>query len=721
MPARLPVLPPLATALACVAIGQAEPAVLRSESGIEATFTEAAGRYRWTGYADSATGREWRLGGPRFSVETDEDRRTSLGDAGCAHLVASGDHIRLETVLPDLALEARQEFSFCLDGRTLRIRTFLRSNGAAVRVQRVGLLDLQVSGQDFRLMGPEFVSSPVFGDRVFAGVEHPSAQCRVAGSSFAIAQPLHTTVGRDWTELPGAVFGSAAEDDVATAGDEALRRAFLRYLDTVRVKPTDLHVHYNDWWTAPVPSSGQFVLRNLAELKASLYDRTGFFFDSYALDAGWSDPKSLWEIDPGQFPERFGPIAAALAAVGSRVGLWISPSSLYPFALDNHWLASAGYEATPHAGLGYNACLARGGKYQTAFKQAALRHAREANLAHLKFDGFVPRCDVAGHGHPVGDDSYLPIAEGLIEVFDALRAQNHGIALEPTCFGYQPSPWWLMHVPFIIGPFGDDSPYGRCPAPDYLEAMTTAREIKNLEGRSSFLMPSSALQCFDVIVQCPGAVQNHAVMAIGRGRWFISSYIECTVFAPDPPALGPSWTSPDGTQDRRTNLVVQGRLTVSNALNGQLCVLCEGDPAVADNACRIVLNGRDAVVSVSKSQGAFGAAGEGVKEHWIWFLADVPVGEHEVRIEVSDPALHCPAGVFLRGDVAALAPAATPFDDGPGFPAYRADRIPWSRMLVPVVAKAADPARTKTASRRTERIDGIYLDALGWADARFLR
>ena len=82
-----------------------------------------------------------------------------------------------------------------------------------------------------------------------------------------------------------------------------------------------------------------------------------------------------------------------------------------------------------------------------------------------------------------------------------------------------------MHVPFIIGPFGDDSPYGRCPAPDYVESMTTAREIKNLEGRGSFLMPSSALQCFDIIVQCPGAFQNHAVMAIGRGRWFISSYI----------------------------------------------------------------------------------------------------------------------------------------------------------------------------------------------------
>ena len=159
-PARLPVLLLLATGLARAAIGEAEPVVLRGGFGVEATFTKTDGRYRWTGYRDPVAGREWRLRGPRFSVETDKGRRTSLGDVGCARLVASGDRISLETVLPDLALEARQEFSFCLDGRTLRVRTFLRSSGTPVRVRRIGLLELQVSGQDFRLMGPGFVSSP---------------------------------------------------------------------------------------------------------------------------------------------------------------------------------------------------------------------------------------------------------------------------------------------------------------------------------------------------------------------------------------------------------------------------------------------------------------------------------------------------------------------------------------------------------------------------------
>ena len=63
------------------------------------------------------------------------------------------------------------------------------------------------------------------------------------------------------------VFGSASDQDFAVAEGEGLRRAFIRYLDTVRIKPNDMHNHYNDWWTAPQPSSEAFVLANINELK----------------------------------------------------------------------------------------------------------------------------------------------------------------------------------------------------------------------------------------------------------------------------------------------------------------------------------------------------------------------------------------------------------------------------------------------------------------------
>ncbi len=844
--------------LLCAQAALAQPTALRGSGGVEAVFAKSPQGYQWTGYQDTAAARAWIIGGPRFSLQTPDGNRTNLSETAFERMTADEQQVVLETSLAKPPVDVRQVYSFCADGRTLRIATSLRARGSAARLQRVGLLELAVEGQQFRLMGPDFVSSPVFSEVLFAGIEHPSALCEAQGNTFRLAQQTDLNLGKEWTALPAAVFGSCSKADEESAGPEALRRAFLRYLDTVRVKPKDMHVHYNDWWTAPVPSSERFVLQNLAELKKGLYDQTGFFFDSYALDAGWSNPKSAWEMDTKQFPQRFAPIRAALESMGSHVGLWISPSSMYNFALDNTWLRSAGYEVTPHKTLGLVACLAKGGKYQTAFKNAALGYTLEADLAHMKFDGFVPRCDEASHGHPAGIESCLPLAEGLMAVFDALRAQKPDIALEPTCFGYQPSPWWLMHVPFIIGPFGDDSPYGRCPAPDYIESMTTAREIKNLEGRPSFLMPSSALQCFDIIVQCPGAFQNHAAMAIGRGRWFISSYInpkfmdpeewrffadlikwarhnreflqeplpiggnparreaygyaflggdrqvyclrnpwmqeagaplcktfasgknlevrmlyprrsllarvaaggeplklplgpyetqfievvptdqpvsapvpkpepavawkasqeprvERIVFDDEPPAFGPDWTSPDGPAKQRTSFIVEGRLAVAEA-GAQLCVLCEGEAGVSGSTCRITLDGNDAAIAVSKSQGAFGAAGEGFKEHWIWFLADVPAGEHAVRIETAGPALKALTGIFLRGDTAAPESVA-PFDDGPAFPLYRADRVPWSRVLVPLEARPSAVAHSTNAPRRIVKIDGVYLDTLDWTEA----
>lgn len=499
--------------------------VLKGKAGVEAIFEISNSFGKWVGYHDVETGQNWDIGGTVFYLQTLDGKRAIISEQNSIKVLKDPAEVVIETNISSLPLRVKQTYSFSKDDRTLRIQTSLRSLGKPILIMRVGLLSISVSGEKLRLTGPEYVSYPIFGERIFAGVEHPSVECKINNDTLSLSQPLYITVSDEWVDLPPAVFGSASDEDVITFGEEGLRHAFIRYLDGVRVKPNDMHVNYNDWWTAPQPSSEAFVLANIDTLKKNLFDQTGFFFDSYAIDEGWADPHSVWEINRENYPGGFKKIRNALESIGSRTGLWLSPSSLYPASLDNKWLQSNGYEVTQNEGLGLNACIAIRGRYQTEFKKKILKYAREANLAHVKFDGFVPSCNDSTHGHPIGAESYLPMAEGLMDVFDELRKINPNIALEPTCFGYQASPWWLMHVPFIIGPFGDDSPKGRVPAPDWLESMTTARDIRNLDGRDAFLMPSSALQTFDIVVQSPGAFQNHAVMAIGRGRWFISSYI----------------------------------------------------------------------------------------------------------------------------------------------------------------------------------------------------
>jgi hypothetical protein len=452
----------------------------------------------------------------------------------------------VQTALSKPRIDVEQVFSFCDDERTLRIRTRLRAPERAVTLGRLGLLELQVKGQSFRLTGPtdaDLVSFPIFGADVFGGVECPTALCEVNGDSFTISQPTILKLGRNWANVPAAVFGPV-EVNIEPDLNEALRRSFLRYLDTVRVKPTDMHVNYNDWWTAPFPpSSEQAVLEIIASLKRGLYDTTGFFFDSYTMDAGWSNPQSFWQVDQQRFPDGFSRICSELEQMNSHAGLWISPSSGYSFSLDNLWLKENGYEVTPvPSAMGpgivdltkeLTACMAKGTKYQKDFKKACLAHARDAHLAQMKFDFGILHCDETTHGHPAGPESCVPITEGLIEVFDALRAQNPDIALDSMCVRNNPSPWWLMHVPFVLGPQGDDCPSGRCPAPEWIEALTTARDIEVRNGRHVCLMPSSALDCLDIVIQCPGPFQNHAVMALARGRWFLSCYINPKFMEPE--------------------------------------------------------------------------------------------------------------------------------------------------------------------------------------------
>ena len=499
--------------------------VLKGKAGVEAVFEVRDSFGRWIAYRDVESGQKWDIRGPVFYLQTPDGKRATFTNNNSSKILKDSIEFIFEMEIASSAIKVKQTFSFCKDDRTLRIQMSLRSLEKPVLVHRVGLLSISVLNEKLRLTGPEYISFPIFGERIFAGVEHPSVECQINNDTLSLSQFLYVNVTNEWVDFPSAVFGSASQDDFISNGEEGLRRAFIKYLDLIRVKPNDMHVHYNDWWTSPQPSSEAFVLSNIDTLKKNLFDKTNFFFDSYAIDEGWADPHSVWEINRDNFPGGFKKIRNALEAIGSHTGLWLSPSSLYPHSLDNKWLKSEGYEVTPNKSLGLNACMALGGRYQTALKEALLKQTRETNLGHIKFDGFVPSCDDSTHNHPIGTESYLPIAEGLMDVFDELRKMNPNIALEPTCFGYQASPWWLMHVPFNIGPFGDDCPKGRSPSPDWIESMTTARDIRNLEGRDAFIMPSSALQTFDIVVQSPGAFQNHAVMAIGRGRWFISSYI----------------------------------------------------------------------------------------------------------------------------------------------------------------------------------------------------
>lgn len=514
-----------------------EPIVITSPAGATAKFESGPTGWRWihlttpSGPADG-----WVIAEEGVDLATTE--RASALTRGWALVESQTDRLLLAQTDADTGLEVRRLFSFGPTDNVLRIETWVRSPDDRRTLAQIGLLDVRIEGEHFRETGAAPASFPAFGEALFAGIEHVSGECRVLEDKADRLQLVHrprVALGADWQLIAAAVIGWP-QPGVGTGltGAAGLREAFLHYLDSVRLRPAGILLHTDTWWTVPLPLTERNVLQDIDTLRAAFRDRTGMFFDTYCVDLGWSHPRTLWGMNTERFPNELRTVNDRLNAAGARLGLWLSPGSGYPDGLSNAWLQSQGYELLPwEAPLGQVPCFALGTRYQREVKERLVAYTREYGLGHVILDFMPLRCDVEGHGHPTGPESRYAIDAGLADLMDALRAANPALALEPMVCGYPPSPWWLMKTPFVLGPAGDDMPYGRGPSPDWLESLITARDVVYRASQDSWIMPTQALETFDIIVLTPGSLANTAVMAIGRGRWFLSTYFKSSVVPPE--------------------------------------------------------------------------------------------------------------------------------------------------------------------------------------------
>jgi hypothetical protein len=513
-------------------LGAADDRLLfSSENGAAVEFVADGEKWRWSGLTT--------LGRPGSTIVFEHEAQFAAGD-GADVLAGSWSFVTRDTNrlvfeqrAPNSGLDVRRVFSFGPARHVLRIETWVRSLDGPKLLHRAGLLTLSVDQQAFRITGPSPASFPVFGQGIFAGIEDICGESRADGATFQLWQTPDVSVADEWQPVAAVVVGWQIERAAPfLPGESRTREAFLQYLDTIRVVPADINLHSDTWWTLPLPFSEADILRDIAALRSGFFERTGMFFNTYALDLGWSDPKTLWGIDARNFPSGLGTINARLAEMGCKMGMWVSPSSGYAPGLDNQWLEAQGYEMTPVGPDEKVACFALGGRYQREFTERIVGYAREYSLGHVIFDGLMHSCDDPKHLHATGVGSVYSIDAGFKEVMNRLRLLNPNIVLEPLSCGHPPSPWWNMHTPFLLGPAGDDVPYGRVPCPDWTESLTSARDIAYRAGQENWLVRTQALETFDIIVQSPGTFENMAVMAAGRGRWFISANIKPELMEP---------------------------------------------------------------------------------------------------------------------------------------------------------------------------------------------
>ena len=473
--------------------------------------------------------------GETFDLPTNEVLLEFMGGgvlqfSGDGAEVVSNGADRIELLFRGEDVEARVVYH--LRGRRgyLRKQISLRCSGRPRRLMRADLENWMGIRRDWRSSNPGHVerlnrlgSHPIYSDTVFAGVEFIAAFNEFGGEGFILrSRPGALPVAADWVELSPTVVG------VARTG--TVREAFLAYLDDIRVRPAKLVACYNSWWTLPSVVKQEENLALIRALREGLYDRHGVFFDIVTTDMGWSNPRSVWEIDRQQLPNGFDDIRGIVEGAGGRLGLWMSPAECYPPVCDYDWMKANGYFALRNNGGGgkRDGVSLADPKYRRDAKRQLDRLIRGNNLGHVKYDGAI-LAEAQGHDDLLPcEDSVEPLARYSLELLDASRDAMPDLITEETFLnsGSYVSPWMLKYSDTVYGDAGDDCPKGMNPAPDYRESHTNAREYYIQASQNELWVPQNGIQFFD-IVHCDKATgfPNHAAMAVGRGRFFLSTYL----------------------------------------------------------------------------------------------------------------------------------------------------------------------------------------------------
>ena len=368
-------------------------------------------------------------------------------------------------------------------------------------------------------------SHPIYCETFWAGVEFVAAFNEYNSEGFVLrSRPGGKTISPDWVNLRSTVTGVTEPNGA--------RPFFLHYIEDVRLRPARLVACYNSWWSLPEIFNENEFVNLVAQLKQSLYEKEGTFFDLLTADMGWSSPRSFWKIDKVNQPDDLNRMVEMAESARAKPGLWMSPSDVYNPVIDYEWAKKNGYavvEAKPGEDRKYSGVSLADPGYRSATKDQLKWLIKEKRLGTIKYDGFVAREEVGHHGLLPGDDSVEPLAEYSLELISASKEANPDLVTEPTYLNSWVnyiSPWMIKYADSVWANAGGDLPPGIGPAPDYREAQTTAREYFIFKSLNEVWLPQNALQYFD-IVHCDEAAgfPNHAAMAFGRGRFFVPTYI----------------------------------------------------------------------------------------------------------------------------------------------------------------------------------------------------
>lgn len=475
------------------------------------------------------------LSGEMFVLEFEGDRTVRSSDLAAKMTEKTESGVEFLFSGSGADTEVRVRYQLPAAKSHLRKHVSVRhSSGAPRRLMSADLDNWQGVRRNWKSMTADrlrYGSHPIYCETWWAGVEFVAAFNEYSNDGFVLrSRPGGLLIGSDWVPLHSTVTGVAPSN--------AVRESFLEYIEDIRLAPPRMVACYNSWWTLPQVVVQRDNIELIRELKAEMFDRHGIFFDIITTDMGWSNPRSVWEIDRSILPAGFDDIRAIVEPAGGKLGLWMSPSEQYPPVCDYDWAEKNGYVVLRPEGSnrrGRPAVSLADPRYRAETKSALRKLIRENRLGHIKYDGFLAEEDRPHHGLLPGKDSVEPLAGYSLELLQASKEENPALVTEPTYMNSHAnyiSPWILQHSDTVWANSGGDCPPGLGPAPDYRESQTNAREYYIFTSLDEVWLPQNALHYFDIVHADTGqGFPNHAAMAFGRGRFFVSTYLNPKVMS----------------------------------------------------------------------------------------------------------------------------------------------------------------------------------------------
>jgi hypothetical protein len=332
--------------------------------------------------------------------------------------------VKLAAPRPDLKAEWRV---ILRDGTSyVRQELTLRAGGSDVVLKEIVLFNHALPGAQ---TAGTVDGSPVVAGNFFLGYEHPMARNIVGSNDLVRCGFFRNEVLKAGEALvQSCVIGSAP--------DGQMRRGFLTYLERERAHPYRPFLHYNSWfdiaWDKRKFTEAE-SLDAIGYFARELVQKRAVQMQSFLLDDGWDDNRTLWRFHSG-FPRGFEGVKSAAGKLNASVGVWISPFGGYDLArtLRLEYGRQQGFE-TNASGFSIS-----GPKYNQRFHEICIEMVKKYDVNMFKFDGLAA-------GAKAGENGQTRDGDAMLRLIADLRAVKPDLYINQTV-GTWPSPFWLLHV-----------------------------------------------------------------------------------------------------------------------------------------------------------------------------------------------------------------------------------------------------------------------------------